>query len=692
MNFTKPSLLAVAEAIGAKRRAVTSFVEEVLLQDTDLESHAPASTVALGLRVMTNALGTALEMAQLQARANGSSSSSVGDATSEKRELQGLVVLLFDCLKATGAQLGSYSTEDEQEKLSLYEAAADCALSLIRLDAFTNALTVDQWHTLGWTMLCPVASIRRRLFNTLSGLIQLYPLHAKFLAYPCLFATDEELQLRAEQALGVAVQRRRKTHEDLCSQLIGRSESQNKVQRHAESMMPEAVLPYLLHLLSYHPDFPATTAIDNDADKKRMKNLVRSVSMLLQVLQNSLRDESCNMSYLFKLLNTVNRYYIDRHDPDNVGLHFVTRMTVKLLNERIKTSDNLQNHPGEVTLPPELYQRRATAQDPDMAESSVAVMMLGAGTAEGFEEAELAIDKALQIAGKSNKMLKSAASKPAAVTGAAAGSRKRPAVASPSGRDEEAHSAAAKRRSSSVEKEKVTRLPEEAPTRVVPRRGAKQAAVSYKEAAESDKEMLQWEHAAAEARKPRRSSELSLPRSSTGSSGAARRSTSPAVERSRTSAIVEPEEPSPAKRARSQPSQPSQRAEPSFDALLNDDEPLVESAAPARVSDAKSKAAKAGPSNEAAANRTDSSKKRALQPKINAVLPPASADSADKSAAGAKRAKKMDTVAAADEEPEEANAQTVKAAKNQKSKAGVGEADEGQATGPVRRSARPVRA
>jgi hypothetical protein len=49
-------------------------------------------------------------------------------------------------------------------------------------------------------------------------------------------------------------------------------------------------------------------------------------------------------------------------------------------------------------------------------------------------------------------------------------------------------------------------------------------------------------------------------------------------------------------------------------------------------------------------------------------------------------------VAAADEELEKANPQTVKAAKNQKSKAGVGEADEGQATGPVRRSARPVRA
>ena len=77
----------------------------------------------------------------------------------------------------------------------------------------------------------------------------MHPLHPKFLAYPCLFATDEALYPHAEQALGFAVQRLRRTHEELCSQAISQSGNIERLQRLADSLMPETVLPYLLLVL-----------------------------------------------------------------------------------------------------------------------------------------------------------------------------------------------------------------------------------------------------------------------------------------------------------------------------------------------------------------------------------------------------------------------------------------------------------
>ena len=532
------------DTVTSRGTAIVNFVQNSLLLLSEGEHGnqeeglcASATSVALGLRLLTNTICTQAELLQIKQKAQKSGSVKSASSADDQVSVGGmgvksLMTLLFDCIKASGGQLGGFTTEDDAEKECLFEAASSCALSLMKLHVFAASLTVDQWHTLGWTLLCPVQSIRQKLFNTLSISIQIYPLHAKFLAYPCLFATDDSLHARAEQTLGFAVQRRRRTHEELCSQAIGQSESQEKLRRLTESLMPESILPYLLHLLSYHPEFPTSTAIDNETDKRRMKNLVRSVSMLLQVLQNSLISESCNMSYLLKLLNTANRFYVDRHDPENAGLHFVTRMTVKLLHEQIKTSDNLQNHPGEVSLPADLYQRRALGEgDSQAGESSVAIMMLGAGTEEGFDIAESAIERALQIAGKGNKPQKAGPGKTHGMQAlrsdaTTAASRKRTAEHQDDAHANKRKPAERTRGAGILSPDKMTipassRLPEEAPTRVVPKRGAKEI-VSYREPTESDREMLQWEEAAAQAKKPRRSSELSNNNSFRSSAGGER--------------------------------------------------------------------------------------------------------------------------------------------------------------------------
>ena len=625
--------------------------ESVLRGDTsEAEQPRPAATTAaLALRAMTSALCTQEELRQIRRHKTTSSSASESSAANDGglKDLKTLVVMLFDCIKTSGGQLGGFVTEEETEKEVLFEAAADCALSMMKLHVFARSLTVDQWHTLGWTLLCPVPSIRQKLFNTLSLSIQTHPLHSKFLAYPCLFANDETLYPRAEQALGFAVQRRRRTHEELCSQALGQTGNQTQLQRLTEDLMPESILPYLLHLLSYHPDFPTSTAIETETDKRHMKNLVRSVSMLLQVLQNSLVNESCNMSYLLKLLNTANRYFVDKHDPDNVGLHFVTRMTVKMLHEQVKTSDNLQIHPGDVSLPAELYQRKMAMEDHTAAESSVAVVMLGAGTEEGFDEAELAIDRALHIAGKSNKPQRGGASRTAIVAQSKAGgdhvSRKR-AAESPA--EDRRHSRTSVGSTEKAAPVAVSRLPEEAPTRSLPKRGAKEAVVNYREPVESDREMLQWEAAAAHSKRPRRSSELSLePRtslsaplrtsaggdrgSSGGLSGWIAGATKPATDKTDTTKPASSSQrarmSSPTARSSAPPSEksPLGRTQDSFD-LLAEEIPVVDTVASSSSSKDHNKKHEETPAAHegAVSSSCSSSKARALKSKTN-ILPEA---------------------------------------------------------------------
>ena len=352
------------------------------------------------------------------------------------------------------------------------------------------------------------------------------------------------------------------------------------------------------------------------------------------------------MSYLLKLLNTANRYFVDKHDPDNVGLHFVTRMTVKMLHEQVKTSDNLQIHPGDVSLPAELYQRKMAMEDHTAAESSVAVVMLGAGTEEGFDEAELAIDRALHIAGKSNKPQRGGASRTAIVAQSKAGgdhvSRKR-AAESPA--EDRRHSRTSVGSTEKAAPVAVSRLPEEAPTRSLPKRGAKEAVVNYREPVESDREMLQWEAAAAHSKRPRRSSELSLePRtslsaplrtsaggdrgSSGGLSGWIAGATKPATDKTDTTKPASSSQrarmSSPTARSSAPPSEksPLGRTQDSFD-LLTEEIPVVDTVAASSSSkEHKKKYEETPAAHEGAVSSSSSSKARALKSKTN-ILPEA---------------------------------------------------------------------
>ena len=268
--------------------------------------------------------------------------------------------------------------------------------------------------------------------------------------------------------------------------------------------MPEGLLPYVLHLLSYHPDFPSSSAMEDEGDKRRCRNIAKvprtrldaprwvdpgsptpsslrspqNLRMVLSALTASLQDGTNNLSFLLKQVGMIDRHYDDatgapprrvmrppvpakptishtrrppppppphspathpsdafslfppptfththttrththslthththtrkphalthththilKHtpcaplaDPDNIGLNFVTRLAIQLLNEKIKTAESVTAYPGDVHLPTDLFAERDVKRN----------KFGGVEDREGMEDADQAIEKVLK--------------------------------------------------------------------------------------------------------------------------------------------------------------------------------------------------------------------------------------------------------------------------------------------------------
>jgi hypothetical protein len=452
----------------------------------------------------------------------GSSSSSGSNCTPadvsklNKPDINGLMSIVFACLESRGAELAGYNVIEKKDQEQTYFTAAWCGLQLMRVRTFGDKINPVQWQELAWAMLyVENRALKRQLLLTLVSIIQTHPVHIKFLTFPCLFANDtiDHNAEYAQRGLVFAIKRLRKTQEDIGTKVIQEEDEKrrSKYQRTATFTMPEMIVPYLLHLLSYSPDFPRSVALDNEDDKKRMKSVIRCVTFLLTALQSTLRVETSNLPYLFKQLNTINRDYVDRLDHDNIGVHFVTRLTVKLLNEQVKTVENLQVHPGEITLPADLFAPMTAEQKAGSSKGHVQ---------EGLELAEQSINKILQNGGKGRAGNKPMTASPVAVKRA-----RSPAASAEKSRSDKRFSFDAEededqnvgkkkvsKSSNKVSASKATGEVVPAPSRVMPKRSAKGVVSSYIEKDENDKEVEEWDQQAGVT--SRRSSSSSVRRSS----------------------------------------------------------------------------------------------------------------------------------------------------------------------------------
>lgn len=299
------------------------------------------------------------------------------------RELNSLLKTIFDCLNSNGSKLGLTEIDDKAKRIHVYETAACCCMNLIKLKSVAETMTIPQWHALAWSLLHGNDETRKNILVTLRTQMLAYPLHPRFLVYPCLLASDELLGSSAKAALKSAISRLRNTHEELCSSAL--LEDDDKLRQLAEQHIPETVIPFALHLLSYHPDFPESPEATGEADKKRLKLLIKCLNMILDVLTETLRNQAENLSFLIKQVSLISQHYEDRQDPHNIGLQYITKVTYKLLTARVKTGENLQPYPGDINLPIDLYQLKKTTKH------------------VGLENSDLAIEKAVQASSRSKQ-------------------------------------------------------------------------------------------------------------------------------------------------------------------------------------------------------------------------------------------------------------------------------------------------
>lgn len=428
-----------------------------------------------------------------------------------------MLEIMFQCIHTKGEYLvdaiqfpvsmGAYEGDVlETYRSRLRLTCASSIFELLKLHHISKALTVMQWQVLGWSLLDSNLQNRRLLLSQFGDMIQRNPIHPRFLAYPCLLAssivhTNNEIQISssseytalynmAEQYLLFAIKRLRCTQEELsvkASLSTGSHEEIAKLKALAQDHMPEAILPYVLYLLSHHPDFPKSATIVEKEDQLRLKCVIQSIRMIVNALLDSLPGDNSagNLSLIFKQVNMISQYYKDKLDEDNLGLHFVTQVTTKILKQRIQTVENVQAYPGDIRLPMDLYE--AYDNSPlsiDQKAIKTAVLI----------EAEPAVDKVLGFTITTGHTATRrggglARSKPVE-------SKKR--VYKADSDDEGALKAKVKKSVNAKAKSKPVPEPPKRPASSRPQRNAAKAVTSYKEQKESDREMMEWDQLAGQ--------------------------------------------------------------------------------------------------------------------------------------------------------------------------------------------------
>ena len=253
---------SILPTIQQVRDSVIEFITLDLLDNDESD----VTTMEAGLKLWTNLLSSEEEVAKKS-----------NEELVISREMNSLLKIIFDCLNSKGSKLGITDIDDKAKRLHVYETAACCGMSLLNVKSVAEMMTISQWHTLAWTLLHDNEETRKNIFavfRTLLYVIIIFyyysllsllhyritvPLHPRFLVYPCLLASDEALSAVAKSSLKTAISRLRNTHESLCSRAL--LEDSEYFRLLAEQHIPETMVPFALHLLSYHPEFPESADI-----------------------------------------------------------------------------------------------------------------------------------------------------------------------------------------------------------------------------------------------------------------------------------------------------------------------------------------------------------------------------------------------------------------------------------------------
>ncbi|CAM9264954.1 unnamed protein product, partial [Choristocarpus tenellus] len=299
-----------------------------------------------------------------------------------------LLQAAFWLLKKGGQMAGSegvVGVAARMERAMLRLAAARCVTRLCMHHTKGKAvLSPKRWHALAWTLLDPVESVRTDFMKEICrGLVTCSgfgggtrgggtasgPSTLRFMAFLCLVATETEaLRNEARAAVKAAIWRLRQVHEQAATRVAAAAPMANEASRGEEklaigagtdavaliSSMPEYVLPYMVHLLAHHPDFP----VDKD-DKPRLKNLERCLVFILGPLLGSAKEGAMasydNLPLLLQMLDTIVCSYEDAVEPGSERIQTTALLAHQVLRGQIRTQNNLQTYRGTIFLPTSLY-------------------------------------------------------------------------------------------------------------------------------------------------------------------------------------------------------------------------------------------------------------------------------------------------------------------------------------------------
>lgn len=274
-----------------------------------------------------------------------------------KERGQQLVALLFDVLSSDGRTWTANAGFAAKYRV----VAASSLLKLMRNPRIERLVTVSEWHVLGFVMQDSSEEVRAAFIQKLTSHLMKHsaPHPHKYLSYLALAASEPSMVLKkkARTLLGMAIERMRRMFEAS----ISRGRSEGVTAETTALIVPEYSLPYVIHLLAHHPDFPKEAA-------QRSVSLHASIfhspvwsdqllhlSFFLDGLVSSNNSSDAdNISFLLQMLAKLSECD-DVVDPSSTNIYPLVDSAALLVKKKIKKQSSLKPFPGRIYLPKQLF-------------------------------------------------------------------------------------------------------------------------------------------------------------------------------------------------------------------------------------------------------------------------------------------------------------------------------------------------
>ncbi|KAE8979653.1 hypothetical protein PR002_g24358 [Phytophthora rubi] len=272
-----------------------------------------------------------------------------------------LVKLLLGILRSDGRAYGSTPT-----LAAMFRATASCGLIKIMRDRHLEAsMSVAEWHLLGFTMQDSSEDVRHKFLKKLTSHLMKQPVQHphKYLSYLALAATDSSISVKrtARNLLKIAVERMRRMFDAASSretEMISCTGPVNGTPSMSALMVPEYALPYVIHLLAHHPDFPVKLVERTPSvvvlQSALWTDQLAYLGFFLDGLVSTNATAADNIAFLLQMLTKLSQCH-DVTSPNDINIYPPIDSAVALLKKKIKNQSNLKPFPGKIFLPKHLY-------------------------------------------------------------------------------------------------------------------------------------------------------------------------------------------------------------------------------------------------------------------------------------------------------------------------------------------------